>query len=131
MRHILVLLLALPLAVFCLCGCKEVKIDSGNLGGVYVGNYGTMVETVTVKSDGTFDQQLTAGDREWHSKGTWKIQPNKLEFFNMYVVFNPAGKLYAEPRLFSNHIATWVNHEGRRRIVFDIDCGYVVDRKDN
>lgn len=111
-----------------LSGCDQPPPTSQAVEGRYQGDYGTTQEIIEMRRDGTFDQTLSWKDQVIHNKGSWKVDQLGLAFFHIYIPFEVNGGLLPAPRLSYNASAVWVNHNGFRRIAFDIDHGYVLDQ---
>ncbi|MBW8042301.1 MAG: hypothetical protein FVQ85_20195 [Planctomycetes bacterium] len=85
--------------------CRIVK-DQSRLSGTYVADYEFAKEKLTIKSDGTFIQEVTlkASSKVDIAKGTWTYKPRNGYFrfdHNFMSVLDGAQRLkpdYAQPR---------------------------------
>lgn len=118
-----------PLSCMLLAGCNEAPPNPMAVDGRYRGNYGAIQEVLDVRKDGTFDQELTWSGQVLHNRGTWQVQQLGLKFSPFYVSFSVEGKVLPQPELYSSYGADWVDYNGLRRIVFNIDIQYLVDRE--
>lgn len=118
----------------CVClffvGCNESPPDPKDIAGNYIGKYGAIKERIELHQDGTFNQAVFWHGEPIQNKGTWKINQMALEFFHIYVAYSATGDLLDPPQLAYNKKAVWVNYQGHRRIAFDIDRDYVLDREE-
>jgi hypothetical protein len=120
----------IALCVVVLSGCEDEKPPNPqDVWGNYKGHYGTTEDDIQIHQDGSFDQTLNWKDKVFNYSGKWSVQGLGIAFSPIYV---PAEfSLRGEPRLTSNCSAVWVNYQDFRRLAFDIDSGYVLDRSDS
>jgi hypothetical protein len=121
------------LLLFCgavLVGCsKEAPPEPADIAGRFSGIFGITEDLMEIHPDGTFSQTISSNGQIIKNEGTWKVEQLGLEFSHIYAVVDLTGKPYLKPVLFSNEGAVWVNYQGHRRIAFNIDSGYVLDRE--
>jgi hypothetical protein len=125
------LLLLVPVTIACTMPAATVSTVSGS----YTGKYGGATEDFELRVDGTYTQTLHA-DKDYANAGKWRIERARsgydfIKFASFAKALDLTGKKLVVPpeKYYGETEGMWIAGQGPESIVFDIDSGYVIDKR--
>lgn len=94
-------------AALCFNGCESAS--TRDLEGTYSFRTEELQETLKLKDDGTFTQEITIDGRKFSSAGEWVIEkPNRIKLRDFLVRFDTfSGKIVEPPQKYGAYIGFW------------------------
>lgn len=93
--------------------------------GHYKGNDARLLETLEIKADGTFHQQVLVRGRTFEARGKWRIDGRQV-VFDQKLKTTSLGSPLPTPYPLGGARGLWVVARDFRMLLFDDDAGYGV-----